>query len=211
MDFSDWSSHLIAYGLSLLFFLMLFNGLASFPPSEIILLAAGYIVLVDGQPLLATVATAIAGNVVGASLLYTIGRFLGAGRVSRIISTARKIPFFRHFRDDIALIEKVGRLAFERHTVLLLLLLRCAPVVRSIVSLPAGAFGVSIPKFVVLSSVGCAVWCTSWIFIGYVALDLYFTSRFYPLLIGGAGLGLALMAIRNAVNRTLASVLASEA
>ncbi len=66
-------------------------------------------------------------------------------------------------RDDL---EKADRW-FEKHGKWAVLLGRCVPVVRSLVSVPAGANHMPMPMFTAFTALGSGVWNTIFIGAGY--------------------------------------------
>jgi membrane protein DedA with SNARE-associated domain len=92
---------------------------------------------------------ATAGSVLGALALYWLGRVVGEDRLRRWID---RIPLVD--ADDL---DKADRW-FERHENAAVLLGRCAPVVRSLVSIPAGANWMALGRFSVFTAIGSGVW-----------------------------------------------------
>jgi membrane protein YqaA with SNARE-associated domain len=92
---------------------------------------------------------ATAGSVLGALALYWLGRVVGEDRLRRWID---RIPLVD--ADDL---DKADRW-FERHENAAVLLGRCAPVVRSLVSIPAGANWMALGRSTVFTAIGSGVW-----------------------------------------------------
>ncbi|MFC7550625.1 DedA family protein [Plantactinospora sp. GCM10030261] len=127
-------------------------------PSEVVLLMAGYLASEgSGNVVLAAVA-ATAGSVGGAVLLYYLGRGLGEDRLKRWLD---RIPLV-----DLDDLEKADRW-FERHARATVLLGRLVPVVRSVVSIPAGANRMPLPEFLALTALGSGVWNSLFVGLGY--------------------------------------------
>src|SRR5690348_1640026 len=128
-------------------------------PSEIVLSMAGYLAAAGEVALLLVLATATAGSVVGASALYGLGRWLGEHRLRRWLD---RIPLV-----DPADLDKADRW-FDRHERSAVLFGRCAPVVRSLVSVPAGAHRMPLGQFLVFTALGSGVWNALFIGAGYL-------------------------------------------
>lgn len=117
-------------------------------PSEVVLPLAGFVVgrgdLGFWQALLASTT----GSVVGALILYALGRYGGRGLVLRYGSwlrvSAKELEraegWFRRYGDWVVLFARV------------------VPLARSIVSIPAGTMQMPLLRFTVLTAVGSGVW-----------------------------------------------------
>ena len=124
-------------------------------PSEIVLSLAGYLASEGRINVMLVWIAATAGSVAGALLLYWLGYALGEDRLKRWLD---HIPLV-----DTSDLDKADRW-FERHAKGAVLIGRCAPVVRSLVSIPAGANHMKIGLFTLLTAIGSGVW--NLIFVG---------------------------------------------
>ena len=124
-------------------------------PSEIVLALAGYLAGEGRLNVVLALIAATAGSVVGALLLYWLGYALGEDRLRRWLD---RIPLV-----DAADLDKADRW-FERHEKSAVLFGRCAPVVRSLVSIPAGANHMPLGQFTLFTAIGSGVW--NGIFVG---------------------------------------------
>jgi len=104
------------------------------------------------------------GAYVGALALYWLGAWLGYERVYRL--AGRKRFIFASQKD----IER-GSALFDRHGSWVIALGRCVPVVRSIVSLPAGMRRMPMGKFSVLTLAGTGVWNAAFIGAGWALTE----------------------------------------
>jgi len=127
-------------------------------PSEVILPLAGLTAAAGGFSLVEAILWTTAGSVVGALLLYSLGRFLGHERLARI---AAKMPLVRS--SDI---DKTTAW-FAKHGWKTVLFGRFLPIFRSLISIPAGIERMPVPLFLGLTAVGSAIWNTLFIMIGY--------------------------------------------
>lgn len=128
-------------------------------PSEVILPLAGFLAGQGRLSLPLAVLAATAGSLVGALALYGLGRAWGRERSRRVVG---RLPFV-----DIVDLER-AEARFDRHASASVLVGRCVPVVRSLISLPAGAQQMPLLRFCVLTTIGSAVWNTLFIGAGYV-------------------------------------------
>ena len=122
-------------------------------PSELTLLSAGFGVHHGWFSFPAAVAMATAGNVVGSLFAYWLGR-------RRVLS---KLP-----RNGGAVVARCERL-LERGGERTVFTARLLPLARTFISLPAGHVGIALPRFVLLTTAGCAIWSAAFILAGDVA------------------------------------------
>ncbi|MFI7429637.1 DedA family protein [Micromonospora sp. NPDC049836] len=127
-------------------------------PSEVVLAMAGYLAAEGRFPVVLIVLAATAGSLLGALVLYWLGAALGEERLKRWLD---HIPLVD--REDL---EKADRW-FERHGRWAVLIGRLVPVVRSLVSVPAGANRLPIGEFVLLTTIGSGVWNALIVGLGY--------------------------------------------
>jgi membrane protein DedA with SNARE-associated domain len=128
-------------------------------PSEIVLSMAGYLAGEGRVNLVWVAIAATAGSVLGALALYWLGYALGEDRLRRWLD---RIPLVD--ADDLG---KADRW-FERHDKSAVLFGRCAPVVRSLVSIPAGANHMNLGWFTLLTAIGSGVWNVLFVGGGYL-------------------------------------------
>lgn len=127
-------------------------------PSEVILPLAGLTAATGGFSLLEAILWTTAGSVVGALLLYSLGRLLGHERLARI---AAKMPLVR--ASDI---DKTTAW-FAKHGSKTVFFGRFLPIFRSLISIPAGIERMPVALFLGLTALGSAIWNTVFIMIGY--------------------------------------------
>jgi len=133
-------------------------------PSEIVLSLAGYLAATGKVVLVLVLIAATAGSVVGALALYWLGRGLGEERLRRWLD---RIPLV-----DPEDLDKADRW-FEKHEKSAVLFGRCAPVVRSLVSIPAGANRMPLGQFLVFTAIGSGVWNAIFVLGGYLLGERY--------------------------------------
>ncbi|AGL20675.1 DedA family protein [Actinoplanes sp. N902-109] len=127
-------------------------------PSEIVLSMAGFLAHEGRVSLVLVFLAATAGSVLGALALYWLGRALGEDRLRRWLD---HIPLVD--ADDLG---KADRW-FEKHAKSAVLFGRMAPVVRSLVSIPAGANHMRLDLFVLFTTIGSGIWNAIFISAGY--------------------------------------------
>lgn len=127
-------------------------------PSEVILPLAGFAAARGDLGLVAAIVFTTLGSVVGALALYGVGAVLGRDRTRAL---AGKLPLVK-VRD----VDKAEDW-FARHGVKAVLIGRLVPVVRSLISVPAGVERMSLVLFLPLTAVGSLVWNSLLILAGY--------------------------------------------
>lgn len=129
-------------------------------PSEVILPFAGFSASEGSiNGVLAWVAGTI-GALVGAWVLYGVGAVIGYDRLQLL---ARKRWFILFGEADLAR----GERFFERHGTVIVFAGRFIPLVRSIVSVPAGWSRMPLGRFTLLTAIGAGIWNAVFIVIGY--------------------------------------------
>jgi membrane protein DedA with SNARE-associated domain len=128
-------------------------------PSEAVLPFAGFVVGQEGGSPWAMVLAATIGSVGGAVLLYELGRAVGLDRTRRWLA---RLPLVEAEEVDAAIAW------FHRHGGSSVFFGRCVPLIRSLVSLPAGADGMPRGRFLLLTTAGSLLWNVVWVFAGYL-------------------------------------------
>jgi membrane protein DedA with SNARE-associated domain len=138
-------------------FLLLVAGSAAIPvSSEAVMLFAGFDVYKGHFELLAIIIVGVAGDLVGASLAYSIGYF---GRMELLQRHGAKI----HITPErLAQAERW----FARHGNKAVPICRVLPLVRAYVSFPAGAARMPYGRFLALSALGGVPWIVFWGVLG---------------------------------------------
>lgn len=126
-------------------------------PSELVMIPAGYLALRgDLDPVLATLAGG-AGSLVGASANYLLGRYVGRAFLLR---------YGRYFLINERKYQEAETL-FLRNANLATFVGRFIPVVRHLISLPAGIFSMPKLPFAALTLIGATIWCAVLVALGY--------------------------------------------
>jgi membrane protein DedA with SNARE-associated domain len=126
-------------------------------PSEAVLPLAGYLVERGEFAYVAVLLTSTAGSVLGAVLLYEAARHGGRPFATRFLR-------FAHIEE--AKLDAAERW-FAKRGALIVLLGRCVPGMRSLVSLPAGLLRMPRWEYLLFTFIGSAVWNTVLVSIGY--------------------------------------------
>jgi membrane protein DedA with SNARE-associated domain len=147
-------------------------------PSEIVLPFAGFVAQQGASAVNATAGAAqsdttvvgmmiaaTVGSVVGALILYFVSAAIGPERLRGFVERFGK--WFGVKSSDLVRAEEW----FDRRSVVAVLVGRCVPLIRSIVSIPAGFRRMKLMSFVVLTAIGSAVWNIALIGAGAVLGD----------------------------------------
>ena len=128
-------------------------------PSELILPLAGFTASRGSFDLVSVIVATTIGSVVGAMLLYGLGFWIGAERLARI---ADRIPLISGTDVEKAMAW------FHRFGPIAVLIGRFIPIVRSLISIPAGVDRMRLWLFVLLTTIGSGIWNTLFVVLGFV-------------------------------------------
>lgn len=155
-------------------------------PSELILPLTGFAVARGVISLFAALFWTTLGSVVGAAALYWLGGLLGRDRMYRLWA---RLPLVK--RSDLARTEEW----FARHGTKAVFFGRMLPVFRSLVSVPAGVERMPLPRFLLLTALGSAVWNTVLVLAGYWLGDRWNLVQQYGGILSKAVLALIALAV----------------
>lgn len=148
------------YGYFGIFFLIAMENLFPPIPSEVILTFGGFMTAHTGLSTAGVVLASTLGSVTGALLLYGIGTWLDEKRLERLV--ARWGPVLRLQMDDI----RRAFHWFDKYGAWAVFLCRLVPLVRSLISVPAGMARMSFVTFLLLTTIGSLIWNTVLVRIG---------------------------------------------
>jgi membrane protein DedA with SNARE-associated domain len=127
-------------------------------PSEVVLPLAGFLAQQGRAGLAAVLLAATLGSLLGALVLYEVARRIGQQRSTALLA---RLPLVD--AEDV----EAATAWFVRHGRSAVLLGRLVPGVRSLISLPAGAAGMPLAPFVVLTAAGSLLWNALLVGAGY--------------------------------------------
>lgn len=133
-------------------------------PSELILPLSGFLSRSGAMQLPLTIAAATTGSLAGAYVLYGLGTLLNRERLTRLLDT-KPMRMLGFERGDVE--SSFGW--FERKGQATVLVCRCVPVVRSLISIPAGMARMALPRFTLYTVLGSAAWNTILCTLGFWA------------------------------------------
>ena len=155
-------------------------------PSEVVLPLAGFTAGRGGMSLTAAVLWTTAGSLVGALALYGLGMLLGAARLRAI---AAKVPLMKVSDIDVA------EAWFARYGGKAVFFGRMVPIVRSLISLPAGVERMRPGMFCLLTFLGSLIWNLTFILAGYLLGERWHLVEHYVGLYSKAILALAVVVL----------------
>lgn len=134
-------------------------------PSEIVLPLAGFVAATGDSNVVVMIAAATVGSMAGAYLLYGIAAAIGPVRLRTLVTRYGK--WLSLTVDDLDRSEGW----FDRYANRAVLICRCIPLMRSLISIPAGLRRSPLLPFSVYTLIGSLVWNTALIVAGYLLGD----------------------------------------
>jgi membrane protein DedA with SNARE-associated domain len=166
-------------------------------PSEIILPLAGYLSGTGRLNVVTVIVAATLGSLLGALALYWLGAAVGEDRIRAWL---RKLPLMRESDLDRA------QSWFDRHGGSAVLIGRIIPVVRSLVSIPAGIQRMPLWRFVLYTTIGSGVWNTIFVLLGYLLGSQWATVGEYSDLLNAVVIGAIVLAVVYFVGKRILAV-----
>ena len=126
-------------------------------PSELVMPPAGYWAAKGQMSFPIALVCGVVGSIIGA-----LANYYGAQLIGR--------PLIQRYGKYVLLSEKNllrSEKFFMEHGEISTLIGRLFPVIRHLISIPAGLHRMPLPKFILYTAVGAAVWCAILTWIGY--------------------------------------------
>jgi membrane protein DedA with SNARE-associated domain len=156
--FIDWLLNtLLAIGYPGIVALMALESSILPVPSELVMPPAGYWAAKGQMSFAVALLSGVIGSVIGA-----LANYYGAQLIGR--------PLIQRYGKYVLLSEKNllrSERFFAEHGEISTLIGRLFPVIRHLISVPAGLHRMPLPKFILYTAVGAAVWCAILTYIGY--------------------------------------------
>lgn len=131
-------------------------------PSEVVLPLAGFVAVQGEATFVGMVAAATVGSMIGAYILYGIAAAIGPQRLRILV-----IRYGKWFRLDENDLDKTEEW-FDRRANLAVLICRCVPLMRSLISIPAGFRRMALVPFSLYTFLGSLVWNFLLVGAGYL-------------------------------------------
>ncbi|MDR0696775.1 MAG: DedA family protein [Christensenellaceae bacterium] len=152
------------FGYSGIFVLIAIENIFPPIPSEIILTFGGFATTISSLEYIWVIASATAGSMLGAMILYFVGRILKQERLEKLVDG----KFGKIFRLKKSDIQKSSKW-FTKHGTKAVFFGRFIPIIRSLVSIPAGISGMKLIYFIPLTLIGTLFWNTVLVLLGRAA------------------------------------------
>ena len=143
-------------------------------PSEVILTFGGFMTTYTEMNVWGVILAATAGSVMGAIILYVIGRVLNAERLERLFDS-KLGKLLRLKKEDVKKAEKW----FLKRGSKAVFFCRFVPIVRSLISIPAGIARMKFSSFLTLTVIGTFIWNVLLVFLGRIAGNAWETTAHY--------------------------------
>ncbi|WP_462406053.1 DedA family protein [Gracilibacillus sp. Marseille-QA3620] len=134
-------------------------------PSEVILTFGGYLTTKTSMTVTGVVAVSTAGSVIGAIILYGLGMLLGKERIEKIVNRYGHI-----LRVTVEDVEKADNW-FHKYGLWTIFFCRFVPLIRSLISIPAGMARINFVTFLLLTTIGTFIWNVVLVSIGAILGD----------------------------------------
>lgn len=166
-------------------------------PNEAILLFSGFLVGIGHLNIFIALAASIVGTCGGATLAWWIAHTFGPPGVRKVGRYVFLTP------DRLAAAERF----FHRRGPAMIFIARLTPIIRTVVSYPAGLAGMRYRPFLLATAAGCAIWNALVLLVGRAAgehwTDLF--ERYHtPVLLAGALVilaGIAYLALEHSLKK----------
>lgn len=129
-------------------------------PSELILTFGGFMTTKSELTVIGVILFATFGSLLGAIVLYYIGSFFGLERMQVIAKKTEKV--MRVKPTDVL----KAKTWFDQKGNKAVLLCRFVPIVRSLISLPAGMAKMNMKLFVLYTLIGSLIWNSVLVYLG---------------------------------------------
>lgn len=133
-------------------------------PSEIILTFSGFMTTQSSMKIWGVILSATIGSLVGALLLYLIGKMVPIEYLKKLLDG--KVGQSLRLRPND--IRKAGGWFAKRGNITVFFC-RFVPIVRSLISIPAGTANMNLGMFLLLTTLGTAMWNTLLVWLGVFA------------------------------------------
>ncbi len=127
-------------------------------PSEVVLPPAGYLAAKGQMNAYLAFGAGTLGSLLGALFNYTIAVYLGEPFLRR---------YGKYFFVKPTALDRAERF-FANHGEISTFVGRLVPVVRQLISIPAGVARMNLRRFALFTSLGAGIWCAILVYIGYL-------------------------------------------
>lgn len=186
------------YGYLGITFLILAENIFPPIPSELILTFGGFITTQTELTVMGMTIFSTAGSLLGAIILYGLGKILSPERIKKLADS--RAGRLLHLNNDDIDKSRQWFLDKGNNTVFFC---RFIPIVRSLISIPAGMAGMGFVRFVILTTLGSFAWNIVLVSLGAVAGEAWNQVLTYANGYSSAVKVLVLVAVLAAVGRVI--------
>ena len=157
----QWITHFMEqYGYWGIAFLIFLENVFPPIPSEIILTFGGFMTTKSDLSFIGVTITSTIGSVVGAIVLYGIGAWIGERNLYRFVNR-----YWKFLRGEAKDIERTIQLC-DKYGYWTIFFCRFVPLLRSLISIPAGLTRMNLPLFMLFTTIGTLIWNIVLIYLG---------------------------------------------
>lgn len=162
----NWITEIMSqYGYLGIFLLIMLENIFPPIPSEVILTFGGYMTTQSDMTAMGVILVSTAGSVAGAVILYGLGLQLDVKRLEKIVDRYGRV--LRLTRKDIHKADSW----FDKYGIWTVLFCRLIPLIRSLISIPAGMSNMKFGLFLLFTTVGTLIWNTILVSVGAAVGD----------------------------------------
>lgn len=162
----NWITDIMSqYGYLGIFLLIMLENIFPPIPSEVILTFGGYMTTQSDMTAMGVILVSTAGSVAGAVILYGLGLQLDVKRLEKIVDRYGRV--LRLTRKDIHKADSW----FDKYGIWTVLFCRLIPLIRSLISIPAGMSNMKFGLFLLFTTVGTLIWNTILVSVGAAVDD----------------------------------------
>lgn len=158
----QWITEMMGkFGYFGVFLLIMIENIFPPIPSEVILTLGGFMTTYSDMTRFGVIIAATLGSVIGAMILYSIGLLVDVQRLEKVVD--RWGGVLRLTKDDIYRADAW----FDKYGPWTVLFCRLVPLIRSLISLPAGMSNMNFPLFILLTTIGSLIWNSALVIVGF--------------------------------------------
>jgi membrane protein DedA with SNARE-associated domain len=162
----NWITDIMSqYGYIGIFLLIMLENIFPPIPSEVILTFGGAMTAKTDMTVMGVILISTAGSVAGAVILYGLGKMLDVKRLEKIVDRYGRV--LRLTRKDIYKADSW----FDKYGIWTVLFCRLIPLIRSLISIPAGMSNMKFGLFLLFTTLGTLIWNTILVTVGAAVGD----------------------------------------
>jgi len=162
----NWITDIMSqYGYIGIFLLIMLENIFPPIPSEVILTFGGYMTTQSEMTAMGVILVSTAGSVAGAIILYGVGLLMDVSRLEKIVDRWGRV--LRLTRKDIYKADSW----FDKYGIWTVLFCRLIPLIRSLISIPAGMSNMKFGLFLLFTTLGTLIWNTILVSVGVAVGD----------------------------------------